>query len=383
MEKELINGSFATKSNLLNLVITKIYECNRLHSGSALEAGKMSIDDEMLYDFELDSLIEKLRGAKRILVQIPDGLKMYFPVIEKQLSSSLGSEVILSINSSFGGCDLDIHEALLLKADALVHFGHSEYSLQEVPYEAEKLKVLFVPVYYKGDIGDELILEAAEKLRAAGAQRPVIGASVQHVRLIPKVYERLSSLGFSPRISSGKRMFSGQIVGCDYTALISAVDSDSALIISGGLFHALGASFAFRGPVIQVDPYAGKVRNMEEERTKWMKRRYAEMMRAREARMWGIIIGTMIGQYRPSILERLKRRIVERGMKYRLFASHILKRENLLNLANYDIDAFVVTSCPRIPIDDFTLDPMEKPVLTPGEALSVIEGKLEVYRFPW
>ncbi|MEM4312059.1 MAG: hypothetical protein QXX95_06700 [Nitrososphaerales archaeon] len=69
----------------------------------------MPIDDvEMLYDFELDSLIEKLRGAKRILVQIPDGLKMYFPVIEKQLSNSLGSEVILSINSSFGGCDLEV-----------------------------------------------------------------------------------------------------------------------------------------------------------------------------------------------------------------------------------------------------------------------------------
>jgi Diphthamide synthase subunit DPH2 len=44
-------------------------------------------------------------------------------------------------------------------------------------------------------------------------------------------------------------------------------------------------------------------------------------------------------------------------------------------------EAFVVTSCPRLPVDD--LYEYEKPVLTPGEAFMALQGRLEPYMFPW
>ena len=81
------------------------------------------------------SVTEKLKrmGAKRILLQYPEGLKFKIQEIVKTLESK-GFEVILSCEPCFGACDLRDTEAERLGCDTVLHIGHSSLGIKtEVP----------------------------------------------------------------------------------------------------------------------------------------------------------------------------------------------------------------------------------------------------------
>jgi len=94
----------------------------------------------------------------------------------------------------------------------------------------------------------------------------------------------------------------------------------------------------------------------------------------------GIIRGLKLGQNRPTLVNFLKRGLEGKGKKVYVFTNRIVTVEALRNLPN-EVEVFVVTSCPRVLIDD--VYNFEKPVLTPGEAKMVISGELDKYIFPW
>lgn len=345
----------------------------------------MSVNlEEIPYDFELERLVAELAGAKKVLLQLPDGLKKFSSFIVDFLSRSVKDvEVLVSMDGGFGACDLKISEANLLNADVLVHFGHTQYSLQEVPIKNGKVKVIYVPAFYKGNISEDSVERLSELLVKKNLKYPSIVSTVQHIKLIKELKLMLEKRGFLPIVANPGKLLPGQIIGCDYSAVKLSKGADSIVVISGGFFHSLGAALSFDGPVFQLDPYANKVIDLEKEKELWLRRRFAEMYRAKDSKSWGIIVGSFSGQYRPSVVEKLKAEISSRGMKYYLFISSVLNKESILNIDNDDIDAYIVTSCPRIPIDDFTQSPIHKPVLTPGEAISVLEGRTEKYRFLW
>lgn len=102
---------------------------------------------------------------------------------------------------------------------------------------------------------------------------------------------------------------------------------------------------------------------------------------AMNAKRWGIIAGVEAGQYRPWIISRLKSLIFRKGGDYRLIVARYTGADLISNIDTDWYEAFVITSCPRIPIDD--VGDYHKPVLTPGEAFMALEGDLSKYRFPW
>jgi 2-(3-amino-3-carboxypropyl)histidine synthase len=99
-----------------------------------------------------------------------------------------------------------------------------------------------------------------------------------------------------------------------------------------------------------------------------------------EAHAWMILAGVQ-GQFRPAIVEKLKREIEKRGDEYFVARSAYVTKETLGNIDNRRIDAFIVTSCPRLPIDDF--NDFYKPVLTPGEAFMIFNNVSQRYIYPW
>jgi len=87
------------------------------------------------FDFEEDRLKEEIkkRGAKRVLFQLPEGLKAEGPRLAL-LAEKMGAVAIVSADPCYGACDLAVQEAENLGADLLVHYGHSEImSQQRVP----------------------------------------------------------------------------------------------------------------------------------------------------------------------------------------------------------------------------------------------------------
>jgi len=78
----------------------------------------------MEYDLELErvkSEIEKSK-AKKVLIQLADGLKPRATEIAKELEST-GAEICIWGASCFGACDLPDIKGF----DLLVHFGHSAW----------------------------------------------------------------------------------------------------------------------------------------------------------------------------------------------------------------------------------------------------------------
>lgn len=80
------------------------------------------------YDLELEKAISKIKEekAKRVCIQLPDGLKAYANDIQKAIEEQTDAQVILWGGSCYGACDIPI-EVRQLGVDLLIQWGHSEW----------------------------------------------------------------------------------------------------------------------------------------------------------------------------------------------------------------------------------------------------------------
>ncbi|MEM0173333.1 MAG: diphthamide biosynthesis enzyme Dph2 [Sulfolobaceae archaeon] len=333
----------------------------------------------MNYNFNETFVIEEIkrRNARKVLLQFPEGLRIYSLDILKKLKEELSNvEFIISAEPNWGACDVAEDEAQILGVDLIVHFGHSPYT-----WYFPKFPTIFVEVESLLDINENMLEETVEKLRYYNAKKVSINATAQHRRLIGKVKSYLERY-FEVVIGkpSNKFMFDGQVLGCDYYSALTT-NADTHVIISGGVFHAIGLGLATNKPVIKIDPYTSKVEDITPIVWKTLKVRISKVFEAMNGKRWVIIQGLKVGQNRPLMVKFLKEKLEEKGFEVFVVSNKVLSVDTLRNLDRGNVDVFVVTSCPRIPTDD--LYDYEKPVLTPGEAKMIILNKYDKYIFPW
>jgi len=84
---------------------------------------------EEVYDLELDKIVNEIKSkkAKLVLLQFPDGLKIYATTIVDYLEEKIKeTEFLIWLNSCYGACDLPVGlEKLKPKIDLVVQFGHN------------------------------------------------------------------------------------------------------------------------------------------------------------------------------------------------------------------------------------------------------------------
>lgn len=83
----------------------------------------------MTYDLELERLYAEVEriDAKRVLIQLPDGLKPHAHTIQDSLHEKFPkTSVVFWAGSCFGACDAPIH-VRHLGFDLLVQFGHAPW----------------------------------------------------------------------------------------------------------------------------------------------------------------------------------------------------------------------------------------------------------------
>jgi 2-(3-amino-3-carboxypropyl)histidine synthase len=82
---------------------------------------------EMNYDLEINRIINtvKKEKAKKILIQLPEGLKIHALKIVNEIESKTSAECFIWLGSCYGACDLP--ELGNIKIDLLVQFGHSGF----------------------------------------------------------------------------------------------------------------------------------------------------------------------------------------------------------------------------------------------------------------
>lgn len=83
----------------------------------------------MDYDLELDKVISRIKKerAKRVCIQLADGLKPKAKEIQEALEKSTNAQIFIWAGSCFGACDIPAGLERL-KIDLLIQFGHSEWA---------------------------------------------------------------------------------------------------------------------------------------------------------------------------------------------------------------------------------------------------------------
>lgn len=317
------------------------------------------------FDFEEESLTEKIRerGAKKVLLQLPEGLKPEGPRLAMLLQKR-DIESVISADPCYGACDLPLAEAEDLNIDLIVHFGHTEFMKRTVP------PALYVEVKAKIPV-KSVVKKALPHLR--GYDRIGLATTVQHIQTLVTVKAVLAKAGKTVIIGdAGKLKYAGQVTGCNYSNVKSIQnDVDAFLFFGGGKFHALGVVLATAKPVIAVDPYLSRVFLVEKEARKLVRQRWASIREAREAKLFGVIIGLKSGQKRLSEALRAKEKLEKHGRKAVLFALREFTPEAFMQFPT--VDAFVNTACPRLSLDDASRYP--KPVLSYREILILLGEK--------
>jgi len=342
---------------------------------------------EIPYHIPLKEAAKNLPPNPSLLVlQLPDGLKQYSRCLASELEHITGAQVIIHVDSSYGACDLHYPNLkTFLSPDAIIHVGHTPYPPRLANPRLEprsKPRIIYVPAYSLHEPSPDTVRRAAEILRQYSPERVAIVGTSQHVHSLKKLAEALRGEGLDVVVPRGEPPYfmDGQVIGCEYKTARHA-SADAYLSVAGGTFHTLGLYLSTQRPTVQLDPYRDEARDFTPLGLRVYKTRLFKVSQAFDARNWGVLVGLRTGQYRPWLVDKLVAKIREAGGRHVLLAGMDHGEQALRTVDEPWYDAFVVTSCPRIPIDD--LSGYEKPVLTPGEAFMALERRLEPYRFPW
>lgn len=327
------------------------------------------------YLVQVDTLYRTLESIEpnRILLHAPDGLKHLYTCLTNLLVEKGIRDIVYSINPGYGACDIPIDEAELIGADLLVHLGHEEYPF---PLEKPSIRVEYVPVYLDVEPDPILLNELAYRIDALNAKKISLSSTLIDKLIRKKIARYLREKGIDVvEVET-------PILGCRYNHVIAYENEiDAHIVVGGGLFHPLGLALIATKPILAIDPYMGKIWDPRSEAERIKKKRIYDIIKAKNSNSLGLITGTRPGQYRPSIVESLRKQAIAKGYSVYVISSSYISLERLAAIDNaLNLDFYVVTSCPRLPIDD--LMEFHKPVLTPGEFAMILRDQ-DTYIFPW
>ncbi|MFP8956243.1 diphthamide biosynthesis enzyme Dph2 [Natrialbaceae archaeon A-CW3] len=321
------------------------------YSEGDLRKTGMALKHDREWDYELDRIVDAVeeKNANKIGLQFPEGLKRRGPSVADDLRELVGDDVTIMLSGQpcYGACDLDTY--LMKRTDVFVHFGHSPMKDTD--------KVIYVPLFSNVEV-TPIIEESLETLEPP-EETPEIGlvTTAQHMNRFSEMREFLEDRGYEVKTRRGddRLTHEGQVLGCNYAS--ADVPADQVLYVGGGKFHPLG--LAMEHPekhVVIADPVNNVVTVADTE--KFMKQRYGAVHRAMDAKKWGVIFCTKIGQGRWEIAQDI---LADNDDAYLITMDEVTPDR----LRNFDMDAFVNTGCPRITTDDGPR--FHKPMLTPGE----------------
>lgn len=314
-----------------------------------------------LYKLDTKRVIDEIKrsGASVVGLQFPEGLKTHAIGLAKFIESETDSKVLISADPCFGACDVSDRKMKGL-VDLIVHYGHTPLPVEyEVP-------VIFVEAFSSADV-EEALNKSLEKL--SGYKKIGLATTTQHLHILDMARYFLEKKGFHVVIEAGDNTRPGQVLGCNFSA-IKGLDVDAYLYIGSGNFHPLGIKLFTGKEVIIADPYHNEARKIDEFADRILRVRFARITVAMGAQRWGVIISSKGGQLRFNLALEIKKKLEKAGKEAFLLLMDNISPDLLLPFR--DLEAFVVTACPRIAVDDSHM--YKKPVINPIE-LEIVLGE--------
>lgn len=280
---------------------------------------------------QIKELVQKIKenNPKKIMLQIPEGLKMSVTEIIQAIEKE-GPEVILSADPTYGACDLADYEARKFECDLLVHIGHNKFY---VDFKTE-VPIMYFPWKMPIDINGIDLSEIKE-------DKIGVITTVQHMYVIDDVLEVLKKAGKNP-------VRGGQILGC-WTKGADIIEDqvDAFLFVGSGHFHPLAIK---EKTVYVMDVEKRLVEKLDPMKVE--KKRFANIYKAKEANSFGILVTSKPGQFQLlGKAEEIKKRLKEKDKKAYIVIMDEITEDRL---AGIKVDAFINTACPRLMDDTFS-----------------------------
>ncbi|KAJ2781909.1 Diphthamide biosynthesis protein 1 [Coemansia interrupta] len=308
------------------------------------------------YNFEIHKTIWQIQrlNARCVALQFPEGLMIFACTISDILETFCDVEVVIMGDVTYGACCVDDFTASALGCDFIVHYGHSCL----VPVNVTTIKTMYVFV----DIGidTEHFVRTVEKNFEPGTRIALVGV-IQFVTALQTCRHVLDEK-YSVTIPQAKPLSPGELLGCTSPRL---TDIDVIVYLGDGRFHL--ESIMIHNPQIPAyayDPYSKKFTRERYSHDEMHSLRKNAIAAAKDAKKFGLILGTLGRQGNPKVLEELKERLVKRGIAYEIVLLSEIFPQKLALFP--DIDCWVQVACPRLSIDWGYAFP--KPLLTPYEA---------------
>uniref|UniRef100_A0A0V0GCI1 2-(3-amino-3-carboxypropyl)histidine synthase subunit 1 n=1 Tax=Triatoma dimidiata TaxID=72491 RepID=A0A0V0GCI1_TRIDM len=316
------------------------------------------------YNFEIHKTIWRIKflEAKRVALQMPEGLLMFSVRICDIINEFTDAETVIMGDVTYGACCVDDFTAKALGVDLLIHYGHSCL----IPVDQVSIKSLYIFVDIKIDAIH--FLETL-KLNFKKDTKLCLVSTIQFVTTIHTVAKDLRKENYEVIIPQSKPLSPGEILGC--TAPV--VDSVDVMVYLGdGRFHLEAAMIA--NPKLKAyryDPYEKKFTEEFYEHNTMLRQRKQAVDKARVAGIFGIILGTLGRQGSPKVMNNFQCKLKAHGKP---FVNVLLSEIFPDKLSIFPIESWIQIACPRLSIDWGSQ--FKVPLLTPYEA-AVVFGQTE------
>jgi 2-(3-amino-3-carboxypropyl)histidine synthase len=309
------------------------------------------------YNFEVQKTIWKVQqsGAKTVALQLPEGLLMFACVLSDILEYFCKVETMILGDVTYGACCVDDLSAIALGADFMVHYGHSCL----VPIDATSIKMLYVFVEISIDVDHFVacVLKTLPPTTKLAVMGTVQFASAFHASKPP-----LTAFFDHVHIPQAKPLSPGEVLGCTSPKIEGC---EVLVFVADGRFHLEAAMI--QNPELHAyryDPYAKQLTREYYDTGQMHTVRRDAIDKARGAKRFGVILGTLGRQGNPFVLSHVESLMKKHGKEYFvLLLSEIFPGK----LAAFkDVDAWIQIACPRLSVDwGYAFD---KPLLSPYEA---------------
>jgi len=285
----------------------------------------------------------------RVLLQFPEGLKQKALELAGKYESE-GHEVFLSASACYGACDIAIDEARWLKAEKIVHVGHSRFVKADVGIPVEYVE-------YPIDIDVAGLSAVLPHIRQY--TNIALATTVQHIHQLMEMKSFFEKNGKKVFTAKGERADrEGQVLGCDAGAVKKVEDKvDAVIFVGNGMFHPL--AIEVKRPVFVYDASAKKAYDATTDVERLRKRRKGAIAKALGCRRFGVLLSTKAGQFNLPMAQWARNELLKHGFEAAILVANELEPLSVNNFMVFD--AYVTTACPRMADDS---EEWGKPVLT-------------------
>ncbi len=324
---------------------------------------------DTIYELEIPRISKVIQEGShyRILIQVPEGMLDYpLKQIIKEINDfSKELEIFVSGDPSYGVCDVATNLAKILDCTLLIHFGHTSFRFEkkiQISLKNLGIQLLLIPAFVNINISP-FLPKLLDKLVELNWKQVILVSTAQHLNILASVESFLVSNGIEVR-----NQIERQILGCHVlNARRNKQESvDGVISLHAGTFHTNGMILILDTPIIQLDPYNGDIQYYSSEiRRQTIQKRYIEIHKSKNAKTWGIISSSKLGQFSKSKIKNIKEIMAGNNLDSITVATEKIDFSALSNITW--VDAWVNTACPRLAFDDQFR--VEKPIISYKEFL--------------